>query len=128
MAEENSFDGADDRRTMPRYPSRASARLIRENDAMRTGIAGRLIDVSVAGLGIRTEAQLKQGEEVRIELSNPTQRFKKDVRGIVVYSNTLDEKTFQIGIELHSRLTPPEVQQLRSNRPDDPTEDKPTWV
>jgi hypothetical protein len=118
----------EERRSMPRYPSRANARVVRETDAMRVGISGRLTDVSVSGIGVRVEAKIDVGEDVQLDLSNPTQRFSKTVRGVVRYSNSTEEGTFQIGVQLRSRLTPPEVQMLRSNRPDDPNEDKPTWV
>jgi hypothetical protein len=113
---------------MPRYPSRAGARVVRETDAMRVGISGRVTDVSVSGIGLRVESQINLDEDVHVELSNPTQRFTKTVRGVVRYSNATGDGTYQIGIQLRSRLTPPEVQMLRSNRPENPDEDKPTWI
>lgn len=128
MSDEKDDNLAEERRSMPRYPSRADAVIIRENDAMRTGINGQLTDVSVNGLGVQLPSSLNVGEEVRLELSNPTQRIKKNVRGIVRHCAEDDRGTFRLGIELQSRLTPPEVQMLRTNRPDSAGDDNATWV
>jgi len=128
MTQGNEEQSYDERRSMPRYPSRAAACLYRETDAMRIGITGQLIDISVDGLGVRVDTELQAGEEVRIQLSNPTQRFAKEVRGIVRHSDAEGAGKFLIGVELRTRFTPPEVQMLRSNRPPDTDEDKPRWV
>jgi hypothetical protein len=118
----------DDRRAMPRYFSKGKVRVLRETDAMRSGLAGRMHDVSVSGVGFCIPAELEIGENVRVELSNELQRFKKEVRGIVRHVTPQPDGEFYIGMELRSRLTPPEVELMRSHRPADPGEDKPQWV
>ena len=101
-----------DRRFMVRYPSKAGATIIRESDMMRGGIAGRLTDVTAAGVGLRCGLELPMDETVKIQLQNDVQRFHKEVRGIIRHCTSVDEE-FQIGIELLNRLTPLEVSLLR---------------
>ena len=128
MSDDAGESWNDERRAMPRYPSRGKVRVFRETDAMRSGLSGRLNDVSVSGIGFCINAELDVGELIRIELSNEMQRFSKEVRGIVRHVTPLVEGEYYTGVELRLRLTPPEVELLRSHRPADPGTDKPQWV
>lgn len=118
----------EDRRAMPRYYSRGKVRVLRDTDSMRSGLAGRMHDVSVSGIGFCIKVELDVGELVRVELSNELQRFKKEVRGVVRHVTPQPDDEFYIGLELRSRLTPPEVELLRSHRPSDPDQDTTRWV
>ncbi len=101
-----------DRRFMVRYPSKAGATIIRESDMMRAGIPAELVDVTVAGLGIRCPEELPADEAVQIKLFNQIQRFEKDTRGIIKHCTPHGDE-FRIGVELILRLTPLEVSLLR---------------
>jgi hypothetical protein len=117
-----------ERRLMPRHPSKAVARIFRESDAMRLGIAGRVINVSVGGLAIRLESELELGEQIKIEIRNDLQRFQKQVRGVIRHTRKAAGSGVVAGIELYLRLTPLEVSLLTSRTPEDESSTEPIWV
>lgn len=102
-----------ERRYMIRYPAKASTLIIREDDAMRIGIGGELKNISYGGLGILTSEPLEPGEQVKIELVNEIQRFRKLTRGTVRHATLLGPEVYLVGIELTLRLAPLEIMLLR---------------
>ena len=110
-----------DRRLVPRCAANAWARLLRENDLMRTGIEGMLVEVSMMGLGLRLPTPLLVREQIKVELFNPVQRFATTVRGTIRHvteeSDPENEGTYRIGIKLFTPLTPREVILLRLGLP-----------
>lgn len=102
-----------DRRKMYRYRGRAQARILRDDDRMRTGVASELLDISPTGLGIKTRCELKLGEQVKLVLTNEIQRIECETRGIVRHLTQLEDGACHVGLELFTRLTPMQVSQLR---------------
>ncbi len=116
--EESAADSRPERRVSQRRFSKASARLIRETDAMRDGFVVRISDISMTGISIVTDVALEVHEHVKLELSNPVQRFEKQTRGVVRHVSAGDDGTFAVGLELATRLSPLEVSLLKMGIPD----------
>ncbi|HUG90752.1 MAG TPA: PilZ domain-containing protein [Planctomycetaceae bacterium] len=104
----------DHRRTV-RLRSKSRVLVVRDTDALRSGLEGALVDVSCEGLGFVLGVPLERGEQIKIRVRNDVQRFEKEVRGIVRRVAADDEQGGHlIGVELRSRLTPLDVSMLRS--------------
>ena len=119
---------APERRFMLRYPSTAGAEVIRESDVMRCGYEATLRNVSLAGLGLWLDMPLNINEQVKVRVRNDVQRIEKEMRGVVRHVTPRENFSYLIGIELHSRLTPLEVQLLRMGIPRDGDDAGPLWV
>ncbi len=119
-----------ERRLIPRFPSRSIAVVLRDSDLMRLGITGRVIDISVVGVGIVLPEPLEVGEQIKMRLKNEIQRFERETRGFVRHVTPRDDGTFQIGVSLQLRLTPFEVSLLKLASPggDDNVENSSDWV
>lgn len=102
-----------DRRAMPRFGSRSTARVLRDTDAMRLGVPGKLVNLSPAGLGLTLSVPLAVGEHVKVELANDLQRFKKEVRGVVRHCSEARSGGYRIGMELFTRMSPRDLSMLR---------------
>ena len=113
MTDAAKNDDAPDRRAAPRFASRSTARVIRDSDAMRLGIAGKLTDLSPVGAGLLLQAPLPIGEQVKIQLENELQRFKKEVRGAVRHCTPDPAGGYRVGLELFTRLESRELSMLR---------------
>ena len=74
--------------------------------------SGKLIDISIAGLGLLTSAPIALEERVRIRLQHDIRRFVKEVRGVVRWTQLTDAGKFRLGIVLHSRLSSLDIQLL----------------
>ena len=112
-----------ERRVSQRRLSKASARLIRETDAMRDGFIVRLADISMTGISIVTNVALEVDEHVKLELSNPVQRVEKQTRGVVRHVTPRDDGKFAVGLELATRLSPLEVSLFKMGIPDGSQDD-----
>jgi hypothetical protein len=100
------------RRKHRRHPGKAVVHIVRERDFGRTRIPAKLLELSVAGIGLVSAARFETNEQVRVCLQNDIQRITKDVRGVVRWiSPTTDEK-FRVGIELCVRLSPHDLMSL----------------
>ena len=117
-----------ERRLRLRYWAGATALVIRDSDKMRLGIEASLADVSSVGLGLSMTAPLDINEQVKIQLKNDVQKVAKEVRGVVRHATQRDDGTFQVGVELFSRLTPLEVLLLRMGIRDDSQEKGKIWM
>ena len=117
-----------ERRFLVRYPSNAGAVVIRDSDFMRSGIDGRVRNVSLGGLGLDLPEPLQLNEQVKIQLRNDVQRFQKEVRGVVRHVTYLQEGVVRVGIELLLRLTPLEVGLLRMGIKADGERSTTQWV
>lgn len=106
--------GATDRRSLERSPSRATALIFRDTDAMRTGVAAAVHDLSSAGVGLVTTTPLETGEQIRLRLENLIQRIQRDVRGVVRHVTEQPHGRFRIGVELYTRLSPLDLCLLKS--------------
>ena len=106
-------DKTPERRALPRFASRSTAKVIRDSDAMRLGIVGKLSDLSSVGLGLVLPTPLPVGEQVKIQLENELQRFKKEVRGAVRHCTPDGAGGYRIGLELFNRLESRELSMLR---------------
>ena len=115
-AEENSGAAPEpqNRRRTMRLQSKSRVVVVRDTDAMRTGLEGPLLDVSCEGLGFALPAPLEAGEHIKIRVRNAIQRFVKEVRGVVRRVADDEHGGHLIGVELRSRLTPLDVSLLRS--------------
>jgi hypothetical protein len=102
-----------DRRRALRHPGRALAEVVRDSDPLRHVLRVELLDVSMTGVGILVGAQLNQQERVRVRLRNVVQRFLKEVRGIVRWTEATPDGKFRVGIELSSPFTAVDLQMLR---------------
>jgi PilZ domain len=105
---------ASERRRTVRLRSRSRAIVLRDTDAMRTGLEGALLDVSVEGLGFAIDEPLEPGEHIKVRVRNEVQRFEREVRGIVRRVRADEDGAWLIGVELRSRLTPLDVSLLRT--------------
>lgn len=102
-----------DRRMFPRYSSRAQACLFLSNDRMRMGITAEIWDISIAGMGIVLDKGLPPGEWMGMTLTNSIQRFRCEVRGMVLWSEATADGNFRTGVRFLRRLTPMELSSLR---------------
>lgn len=107
-----------ERRVTPRLEARGVARIIRDDDAMRVGVEGKLRDVSAIGVGVDLPIELDLCEHVKIRLINDVQRFHCEVRGVVRHVTAVGDR-FHIGFDLFTRLTPRQVYLLKTTLPVD---------
>lgn len=115
-----------ERRTTPRLRARGVVRVLRDSDVLRTGIEGKLRDVSAIGVGVDLPVELEIGEHVKVRLINDVQRFECEVRGVVCHVTPAIDRFF-VGISLFTRLTPRQVSQLKTTLPMDDA-GQPGWV
>ncbi len=116
-----------DRRLFPRYSSRARARLYRADDRMRFGLMAEIQDISVEGMGIVVDAELRTGESLGLALVNSIQRFTCELRGIVLWTQCLENGQYRAGIRFLRRIAPLDVSALRGRPRDDSTRGS-TWL
>lgn len=93
------------RRKHRRYPGKAVVHVVRERDSARTRLPAKVLEISVAGIGLVSAARFEVGEQVRVCLQNDVQRFAKEVRGVVRWMAPMTEGEFRLGIELIARLS-----------------------
>ena len=117
-----------ERRRMVRYPSQSGASVVRDSDRMRTGIEGRVLDVSMMGLGVLLPTPLELNEQVKLTVTNPVQRFTKATRGFVRHVTAREDGLFHVGIGLQVRLTPLEVLLLKMGIPIETDADTKFWI
>ena len=117
-----------ERRVMVRYVGKAETLVVRDSDTMRFGLHAELRDISVTGLGIVMQTSLDVNEQVKLTLTNEIQRVKKEARGTVRHVTSLEDGSYQIGIELTARLTPMEVSLLKMAIPRDETTGEQLWL
>jgi hypothetical protein len=109
-------------------PMHSTARLVREQDMMRTGIESDLVEISGESLTIRTKEQLAINDAVKIQLLNPVQRAQKETRGVVREIRKDADGSTIVTIELFTRLTALEASLYKMGiRPSD-ADSKPKWV
>lgn len=102
-----------DRRRHDRHPGRAVVEVIRANDPLRKGLRVEMLDVSLAGMGFSCQEGLQQGERVTIRVQNVVQRFRKEMRGVVRWSQCLGDGTARVGVELQSSFSALDMQMLK---------------
>jgi len=117
-----------ERRVMVRYLGKAETLVVRDSDMMRLGLHAKLKDLSVGGLGIIIQTPLDVNEQVKLTLTNEIQRVRKETRGTVRHVTSLEDGSYQIGIELTTRLTSMEVSLLRMAFPHDETSGEQVWM
>jgi hypothetical protein len=110
----NPAASGSNRRRNVRLQSKSRVVVIRDTDAMRTGVHGSLLDVSCEDLGFVIDVPLEMGEQVKIRVRNDVQRFEKEVRGVVRRIRGDEYAGYSTGVELRCRLTPLDVSMLRS--------------
>lgn len=101
-----------ERRIYLRHLGHAVAVVVRETDALRSGIAVTLDTICVEGVGITSPTPLNLGERVKITLRNDIQRFKKELRGQVRWIEPVGNK-FRVGMSLATRLMPLDLMVLK---------------
>jgi hypothetical protein len=93
------------RRNHRRHAGKAVVHVIRERDPARTRSPAKLLDLSIAGIGLLTAVQIEVNDQVRVRLQNDIQRISKEVRGTVRWMAPTAEGEFRLGIELSPRLS-----------------------
>lgn len=93
------------RRSHRRQPGKAVVHVIRESDPRRTRHPAKLLDISVAGIGLITAVQIEAKDQVRVTLQNDIQRISKEVRGTVRWMAPTADGEFRLGIALSPRLS-----------------------
>lgn len=109
-------------------PGPVSALIIRDSDKMRTGIQATLASVAVAAIELRTPTQLDMDEQIKIQLENIVQRFKREVRGAVRSVSANQSGEFEYRVELFTRLTPLDVSLLKMGLRTDSEPGGTKWV
>jgi hypothetical protein len=109
-------------------PSNAAAVVTRESDVMRSGIEGKLKDVSLGGVGVLLQTPPEVNETVHLILRNDIQKIQKETRGTVRHVTPHGQGVYHVGIELFNRLTPLEVSLLRMGLSHESQAEGPTWV
>ncbi|MBI3862858.1 MAG: PilZ domain-containing protein [Planctomycetia bacterium] len=97
---------AGERRHHSRRAGTAVVHLIRECDPGRKQIPAKLLELSVAGIGLISSAPIESNEQIRVCLKNEIQRVSKEVRGTVRWTSPTTEGEFRVGIALSVRLSP----------------------
>lgn len=92
--------------------STTTAKVIRDQDFMRTGIRGRAREVSAARLELLLESPVELAEHVCVELENVIQRVKVQVRACVECVEACDNGLHRLVCSLLTRLSPRDVQGL----------------
>jgi hypothetical protein len=100
------------RRKHRRNLGKAVVHVVRDRDFSRTRIPAKLLELSVAGIGLVSSARIETNEQVRVCLQNDIQRIKKEVRGVVRWMSPTAEGEFRVGIELCVRLSPHDLMSL----------------
>lgn len=100
------------RRQHRRHRGKAVVHVVRERDFVRTRIPAKLLELSVAGIGLVSSARIEMNEQVRVCLQNDIQRIKQEVRGVVRWMSPTTEGEFRVGIELSARLSPNDLLSL----------------
>jgi hypothetical protein len=88
------------------------AKVIRDSDAMRTGIAGHALEVSASSLALMLETPLEITEHIYVELENTLQRVRVRVRACVEQIEPCDDGVYRLACSLLTRLTPRDVRGL----------------
>jgi hypothetical protein len=101
-----------DRRKNRRRPGKAVVHVVRERDFARKRIPAKLLELSVAGIGLISSAQIETNEQISISLQNEVQRIKKEVRGVVRWMSPTPDGEFRLGVALSVRLSPNDLQSL----------------
>ncbi|HTI50361.1 MAG TPA: PilZ domain-containing protein [Planctomycetaceae bacterium] len=117
-----------DRRRYLRHPGRALAEVVRDSDPLRHVLRVELLDVSMAGVGILVGTKLNHQERVRVRLRNVVQRFLKEVRGIVRWTETTPDGKFRVGVELNTPFSAVDMQMLKRAGIGTSGDSKRTWV
>jgi hypothetical protein len=102
-----------ERRKYQRHFGNAVVRIFRENDPRRIAVPVRLVDLSIAGLGILSPESFATDERLKIQLRNDVRRFSKEVHGGVRWCQKTDEGQFRVGIALSLRFTSLDLQLLK---------------
>jgi hypothetical protein len=111
-------------------PAKASstAVLVREADRMRTGIEAALLEVATGLLTLRTQGSFAIEEQVKIRLRNIVQRFEKEARGAVRKTESGEDGSTIVEIELLTRLSALEVSLLKMGIPSPQSGSGSKWV
>lgn len=101
-----------DRRKNRRRTGKAVVHVVRERDFARTRIPAKLLELSIAGIGLMSSARIETNEQVYISLQNEVQRIKKEIRGVVRWMSPTPDGEFRIGVALSVRLSPNDLLSL----------------
>lgn len=105
-----------ERRAERRSEGNALAVVLRDDDLMRDGIAGKLFDISAIGLALLLPVPLRVGEYVVIKLENPVQRVNAKLRALVRHVQPPRDGWYRIGCCPLQRLNLRELEAFRANR------------
>lgn len=105
-----------ERRAERRSAGNALAVVLRDDDLMRNGIAGRLYDISAVGLSLLLPVPLKLGEYVVIKLENPVQRVSAKLRALVRHVQPPCDGFYRVGCSPLQRLNLRELQAFRASQ------------
>lgn len=111
VSDENQTESGN-RRKNRRRPGKAVVHIVREREFARTRIPAKLLDISVAGIGLVTSARFEMNEQVYVCLQNEIQRIKKETRGVVRWMSPTTDGEFRVGVQLSVRLSPNDLLSL----------------
>ncbi len=100
----------DDRRNHRRHAGKAIVHVIRERDPGRTRVPAKLMDISIAGIGLVTAVRIEVKDQVRVALQNEIHlHLEGSSRHTVRWMAPTAEGEFRLGIELSPRLSANEL-------------------
>jgi|SRR5579872_2255937 len=105
QASGGNFPETGNRRRHPRHPGRAVVHIVRECDPARTPIPAKVLEISVAGIGLICAAPIATNEQIRVCMKNDIQRFAKDIRGTVRWVSPTPEGEYRFGVEFGVQLS-----------------------
>jgi len=117
-----------EKRRIARHLGRAEIRVFRDNDPMRAGVLVNLADISRDGLGLLTDVQFRDDEQLRIRVKNEIQRFTRELRAVVRWQVPMGDGMRRVGVELFTRLGPLELMMLKRAGVCDTSANGSRWV
>ena len=105
-----------------------SAQVFRENDLMRLTIDARVLDITAGTMSLRVTAALQVADQIKIRLRNIVQRLEKEVRGRVCAVEPREDESFDLAVDLLTRLTPLEVSTLKMGILPPDADASPKWI